>query len=70
MCLWQIVAAVLLLAVCAQTYPIQVQNDVQYEVPDYKEQLSQYVPEVQYSDEPEQHEVEVHHNVSASSGEK
>jgi hypothetical protein len=70
MCLWQIVAAVLLLAVCAQAYPIQVQENVQYEIPEHKEQLIQYVPQVQYSHEPEEHDVEVHHNVSASSGQK
>lgn len=70
MCLWQIVAAVLLLAVCSQAYPIQVQDDVQYEIPEHNEQLVQYVPQVQYSHEPQEHEVEVHHNVSDSSGQK
>jgi hypothetical protein len=69
-CLWQVVAAVLLLAMCSQAYPIQVQDDVQYEIPEHTEQLVQYVPQVQDSHEPVEHEVEVHHNVSASSGQK
>jgi hypothetical protein len=70
MCLWQTVAALLmlLLAVCSRAYPIQVHDDVQYEAPEHNEQLVHYVPQVQYSHEPEEHEVEVHHNVSASSG--
>ncbi|PNF20646.1 hypothetical protein B7P43_G03035 [Cryptotermes secundus] len=58
----EVVAAVLLLAVCSQAYPIQVQEDVQHGIPEHIEQLLQHVPQVQYSHEPEAHDVEVHHD--------
>jgi hypothetical protein len=72
MCLLQIVAALLLLivSVCSQAYPIQVHDDAQYETPEHNVQLLHFVPQEQYSHGPEEHEVEVHHNVSASNGQK
>jgi hypothetical protein len=72
MCVWQIVAALLLLLLSegSQAYPIEVHDNVQYETPAHEEQLVHYVPQVQYSHEPEEHEVEVHQNVSASRGQK
>jgi hypothetical protein len=73
MCVWQIIAALLLLLLLSegsQAYPIQVHDEVEYEAPAHDEQLLHYVPQVQYSHEPEGHEVEVHQNVSASRGQK
>jgi hypothetical protein len=58
--LWQIVAVLVLMAVCARSYPIQVHDDIQYEAPQQHEQL------VQYSHEPQEYEVEVEHSVSVS----
>ena len=47
-----------LLAVCARAYPIQVHDDVPYEAPQHDAQLVHYVPQEQG------HDVEVYHNVS------
>jgi hypothetical protein len=54
----QIVCVLALMAVCARSYPIQVHDDTQYEAPAQHQLL-------QYSHEPQEHEVEVYHNVSA-----
>jgi hypothetical protein len=71
-CVLQFVPGLLLplLAICSQAYPIQVHDELQYETPAHNEQLVHYEPHVQYTHEPEEHEVAVHHNVSSPSGEK
>lgn len=54
----QIVTLLVLMAVCARSYPIKVHDDNQYEVPQEHEQL------VQYGYEPQDHELDVEHSVS------